>query len=143
METTMTPFEIETGLKFHDDGLKSQPPEYRVHVIKSQDTGGFDAVHIASGNLRRFARTPEALANLRIIPRAPVLSANLDHLVGERVQVTLKQGSSLVGKITAVRYETVDIAGHTLRYVKELELDKSGGSSYPLRELDTVQIVSR
>ena len=134
--------EVQPGLKFRDTGL-SQPPEYQVHIVTDDDADGFDARHVASGNVRRFDKTKEATGHLEVIGSAPVMVANLDHLVGERVRIELTMGSSVRGTVTAVRYQEVDIVGHTLRFVREIELDKSGGSAYPLHEIVKVQSVPR
>lgn len=138
----MDPVEVKPGRKFHDDGLKSQPTEYRVHVVEAVDGDRFTARHVASGNTRPFALTQEGTANLRVINRHPHGDANLDHLVGARVVVELTMGSKVRGEVTAVRYETMTVEGATIRYVREVEIDKAGGSSYPPSEIVGIQIVS-
>jgi len=134
--------EVQPGLKFHDNGL-SQPPEYRAHIIVAEGDRWFDAKHLASGNVRRFEKTDEAMGRLEVIGEHPIMHANMDNLIGERVRVFLTMGSNLSGLVTAVRYCTVDINGKTFRFVREIELDRSGGSAYPLHEIVKVQSVSR
>jgi hypothetical protein len=129
-------------LKFRDSAL-SQPPEYRAHVVTSDDTHGFEARHIASGNVRQFEKTREACSRLEAIGRRPVATVDLDCLTGERVRIHLKMGSTITGTVTAVRYGEIDILGQTIRFVQEIELDKSGGSAYPLHEIFRVQLVPR
>lgn len=138
----MNPHDVCPGLKFRDNGL-SQPPEYRVHVIVDDDTRSFRARHIASGNIRTFERTRDACMNLEKIGKRPVATIDLDCLVGERVRVDLVMGSSIVGTVTAVRYGTTEVNGQTIKFVTEVELDKSGGSAYPLHECIRVQLVPR
>lgn len=137
----MQAHEVHPGLKFRDEGL-SQPPEYQIHQVVNDDSKTFKARHITSGNIRTFDKTKEAMRHLKTIGVVPMMHANLDYLAGEKVKIHLTMGSAIIGKVTAVRYATFDIEGTTLRFLKEIELDKSGGSSYPPHEIVKVQIVS-
>ena len=141
-ENQMNPHDVCPGLKFRDNGL-SQPPEYRVHVVVDDDTDTFKACHLASGNIRTFERTRDACAKLEPVGKRPVGTVNLDCLTGERVRIDLVMGSSISGMVTAVRYGEAEVDGRVIKFVREIELDKSGGSSYPLHECIGVHLVSR
>lgn len=132
--------EIAPGVKFHDERLTSQPKEYRIHIVRTVDLDAFTAEHVASGNVRRFGMNEEVTAPLRRVPPV-LLRADLDDLIGEKVRIWLSDGGNLGGRITAIRYHDVDIAGMPSREVASIEIDRSGATSYPMRDISRIDRV--
>lgn len=134
---------VEIGKKFIDPGLTSQPGEYRVHRVTALHADHFEAEHIASNTMRRFPRTLEAISKLHEVGPAPMVVAVLDGLVGEKVRINLADGGRLHGMVTAIRYHEVAIDGTVCRSVKEVEIDRSGATSYKWTEITSIVAVRR
>jgi hypothetical protein len=131
--------QLREGVKFIDPGLLSSPAEYRLHRVTKIGTDEMEAVHLASGNLRRFALEPEVLGKLQAIDGRPSATATMDGLVGERVKIVLVNATSVTGIVTAVRYHEVPIDGGRHRSPREIELDRSGTTSYQWHEIKTIE----
>ena len=140
----MKPTDVRIGAKFVDPKLTSNPPQYRLHIVRSVADGKFTAEHVASGSVRTFSTEPDTLAQLQLVNPLGCF-VDLDALVGERVRLDLTDGGSLGGRVTAVVYYTVEVAGVSglavAREVKAIELDRSGGSTYPMREIARVTVL--
>ena len=130
---------IKPGMKFIDSRMTSQPKEYRVHRVVSVDNDAerFTAEHIATGLPRTFGMGPDVLAPLIEIGK-PVVMANLDGLIGEKVRIGLTDGGTLHGLITAIRYHEIDLDGVKARSVSEVEIDHSGATSYKWGEIASI-----
>lgn len=135
--------QLHEGIKFHDPGLLSSPPEYRVHKVTKVGAEHMEAVHMASGNVRRFPLETDVLGPLQVIEARPTAVATLDGMIGDRVKIVLVNGTSLTGVVTAIRYHEVPIDGSRLRAPKEIELDRSGTTSYAWAEITQITTIKR
>lgn len=138
----MKPSEVSVGIRFRDNGLTSQPEEYRIHLIESVDDAGgrFRAKHLGSGNSRDFSLSDDALKGLEKCSSTIVAVANLDAMVGRRVVLTLTDGGKLHGKVTAVRYTVIEFHPNPIRIPKEIELDRSGSTAYRPNEIKKIEL---
>lgn len=135
--------DVKVGAKFRDPKLKSSPPHYRIHVVRDVQVDKFTAEHVASGNTRTFGLNPEVVSELEAMPPA-ICVANLDDLVGERVRLELVDGGNLGGRVTAVTYHEIEFVAvgerTKFREVVALELDRTGASTYPLRDIRRIVV---
>jgi hypothetical protein len=129
--------EVKPGLKFIDPRLITQPPAYRVYIVES--VSGYEhfiATHVHTGRSRTIQLREEDVTPLQAIGRFPIVQVNLDVLVGDRVRVELKDGTSLHAKLTAVHYAECRIEGATARFVKGVEFDHSMSNTFSLDQID-------
>jgi hypothetical protein len=136
---------ITLGATFIDTALSSQPAEYRIHQVERITEDHVVALHIASDSLRTFPIKGDALKHLTPVPNFPDVLANLDCLVGRKVRMDLKNGGSLTGTVTAVRYTTMDCEmlgkeSQTLRQVQSVEIDHSGTTRYTWPEIQKISV---
>ena len=136
--SAMQVIDVAVGLKFVDHNLTSQPEEYRVHVVTKVKLKQFTARHVASGSVRTFEKTPEALDGFELVPYGPILASNLDCFVGERVYVELNDGSAMKATVTAIRYAEILLAGLVRKYVAGIEFDRSGSTTYSPSQIASI-----
>lgn len=119
---------LKPGAKLYDHEAKSFPAHRRIYKLTELPKGGnLSLVHIASGARRTVALTSPGL---ELVPNLPDLAGNLDCLVGERVALVLKTGSTISGYCTGVHCHEVKVLGDSFRQVESIELDHSGSSTF-------------
>jgi hypothetical protein len=141
----MTAEQIAPGVKFVDDSLVSQPPEYRVHRIEDVTPGKpktFTAVHLASGTSRVILANKEALSDLQAVPDFLVADANFQALVGEQITLFLKDGNRITGVCTAVVYVDIVVSAddeqRVYRQIGGIELDGTGATRFGLDMIERI-----
>ena len=137
---------ITLGATFTDNMLSSQPIEYRIHQVERITDEHIVARHIASDNLRTFPLTNAVLKGLDPVPNVPDVMANLDCMVGKKVQLSLRNGGRITGVVTAVRYQELECqmikgSASQLRQIRAIELDHSGSTSYTWAEIEKISQV--
>jgi len=128
--------EIKPGVKFFDPELTTFPPHYQLHIV--QYIVGFNkfvAKHVAKGNNREFELSTDGVAKLVGVREFPLIQADLNGIVGEKVKVGLRDGGMMTGICTAVYYQEFSIDGAKYRSIKAVELDRSGATTYSLEEI--------
>jgi hypothetical protein len=130
-------------VKFRDPELMSSPDEYRLHRISRVGSEQMEAVHLATGNVRQFPLETAVLGRLQVIADRPSAVASMDGMVGDRIRVVLVNGSTVTGTVTAIRYHGVPVDGVAHRSPKEIELDRSGTTSYAWHEITSITTIKR
>jgi len=130
--------QLKPGVRFKDEGLVSQPAEYRIHEVVKVEDETIIARHLASGNVRNFPRKPEALANLKLVNDKPMASADLDALVGSHATLNLVDGGTISGYVSAVTYLLINVNGTVFKQLNELEVDRSGSTRYKINEIKSI-----
>lgn len=138
---SVLPHRLTPGAKLYDTQQTSLPAHRRLYRLASAPNkkGMIDLVHIASGARRTIAADVEGL---KLVPDLPDLAANLDCLVGERIQLNLKDGYKVTGFCTGVLYHFVEVLGvGGARQILSIELDRSGSTTYPWHEIEAINSI--